>query len=90
MTSRLHKLAGATALLATPAFAQAPVDEPAPIELAGAGAEEEYEEEEIVITGARPRGAALGDIAPLETLDSRDVRATGATNITELLSALAP
>ncbi len=58
--------------------------------MAGASAEEEDEEEEIVVTGQRARGAALGDIPPLETLDSRDVRATGATNINELLAALAP
>jgi len=93
MTNRLQKIAGATAFLAAPAFGQtvpppAAVEEPALVEDAGAMGDEE--EEEIVITGARPRGAALGDIAPLETLDSRDVRATGATNITELLSALAP
>ena len=40
---------------------------------------DEVKDEEIVITGQRARGAALGDILPLETLDSRDVRATGRT-----------
>ncbi len=48
------------------------------------------EEEEIVITGARQRGSVVGDIPPEDTLDSRDVRATGATNISELLDAIAP
>jgi hypothetical protein len=48
------------------------------------------DEEEIVVTGARARGSAVGDIAPENTLDARDVRATGATSITELLDALAP
>ena len=48
------------------------------------------DEEEIVVTGARPRGSVVGDIPPENTLDARDVRATGATNITELLEALAP
>lgn len=48
------------------------------------------EEDAIVITGARPRGSVVGDIPPENTLDSRDVRATGATNINELLDALAP
>ena len=95
MTNRLHKLAGATAFLAAPALGQAApppptVEEPAIVEEAGAQSEEDGDEEEIVITGQRPRGAALGDIPPLETLDSRDVRATGATNINELLAALAP
>ncbi len=44
----------------------------------------------IVITGQRARGSVIGDIPPESTLDSRDVRATGATNISELLDALAP
>jgi hypothetical protein len=48
------------------------------------------DEEDIVITGQRPRGSVVGDIPPENTLDSRDVRATGATNINELLDALAP
>ena len=52
--------------------------------------EDEEDEEEIVITGARPRGSVIGDIPPENTLDGRDVRATGATNIHELLEALAP
>ena len=44
----------------------------------------------IVITGAKPRGSVVGDIPPENTLDARDVRATGATNINELLDAIAP
>src|SRR3954452_10797805 len=48
------------------------------------------DEEEIVITGAKPRGSVVGDIPPENTLDARDVRATGATSINELLDALAP
>ena len=48
------------------------------------------DEEAIVITGAKPRGSVVGDIPPENTLDARDVRATGATNINELLDAIAP
>jgi hypothetical protein len=48
------------------------------------------EEDAIVITGAKPAGSVIGDIPPENTLDARDVRATGATSITELLDALAP
>ncbi|MEA3081208.1 MAG: hypothetical protein QOD54_876 [Sphingomonadales bacterium] len=48
------------------------------------------DEEEIVVTGARARGSVTGDIPPENTLDARDVRATGATSISELLDALAP
>src|SRR5690348_1226021 len=48
------------------------------------------DEEAIVVTGARPRGSVVGDIPPENTLDARDIRATGATNINDLLDALAP
>jgi len=48
------------------------------------------EDEAIVITGAKPPGSVIGDIPPENTLDARDVRATGATSITDLLDALAP
>jgi hypothetical protein len=46
------------------------------------------EEEAIVITGQRPRGSVVGDIPPENTLDARDIRATGATTISELLDAV--
>ena len=48
------------------------------------------EEPEIVVVGAKPRGSVIGDIPPEDTLDARDVRATGATSVAELLDALAP
>src|SRR5690242_19694280 len=48
------------------------------------------DEAPIVINGAKARGSVIGDIPPEDVLDSRDVRATGATNINELLQALAP
>lgn len=74
-----------------PATATAPTTAPA---MTGAQpAPADYDEEEgdaIVVTGARARGSVVGDIPPENTLDSRDVRATGATNISELLDALAP
>jgi hypothetical protein len=53
--------------------------------------DEDYgDEEEIVIQGTRARGSVVGDIPPQNILDSRDVRATGATSIDDLLDALAP
>ncbi|HEX6604526.1 MAG TPA: TonB-dependent receptor [Sphingomicrobium sp.] len=52
--------------------------------------DEDEGEEAIVVTGQKPRGSVVGDIPPEKVLDARDVRATGATNITELLAALAP
>ena len=100
MTSRSPFLAGASValLFGSPAFAQTPPAAAAPAEPVVAppgeapAASDDYsdEEEAIVVTGARPRGSVVGDIPPEDTLDSRDVRATGATNITELLDALAP
>ncbi|NUS99515.1 MAG: TonB-dependent receptor plug domain-containing protein, partial [Sphingomonas sp.] len=53
--------------------------------------EDPYGEEggEIVVTGVR-RGSVVGDIPPENVLGGRDVRATGATDINELLDALAP
>ena len=60
------------------------VVEPTPVD------ELEEEDDGIVITGQRARGSVIGDIPPERTYDSRDVRATGATNVNELLEALAP
>lgn len=48
------------------------------------------DEQTVVVTGTRARGSAIGDIPPEETLTSRDVLATGATDINELLEALSP
>lgn len=55
--------------------------------------DEEYDEElgeEIVVTGQAPRGSVIGDIQPEVTLDRREIRAYGASNVAELLDALAP
>jgi hypothetical protein len=83
---------------------QATADQPAPAQPAPTAAaaqspdsggaaqpSDDYgDEDEIVVQGSRPRGAAIGDIPPENTLTARDVRATGATNVNELLEALAP
>src|SRR5438105_5757345 len=98
---RTTTLLASAALLfpaANPAHAQqAPASTPQPTTAqpgASTGAaqagEEIPEEQEIVIVGQKPRGSVIGDIPPEDTLDARDVRATGATSITELLDALAP
>src|SRR5688572_20407012 len=92
----------ATALalvLAAPAYAQAqetPQSEGAAVmqpatDPAAAPPVEEYEDdgEAIVVTGVR-RGTVIGDIPPENTLTARDVRATGATDMNELLEALSP
>ena len=63
-----------------------PSAQPEPVEL------DEFSDEDsetIVVTGQR-RGGVVGDIPPENILDPADLRATGATSISELLEALAP
>ena len=100
---RMRLLAGAALMLplGPPALAQdspppaeqgpAPVTDPSAAAEPPAGNGEEFgDEDEIVVTGQRPRGSVIGDIPPENVLNSRDVRATGATDINELLEALGP
>lgn len=47
-------------------------------------------EHEIVVTGARLRGAVEGDIPPEVTYSPREIRSIGASNVAELLQVLAP
>ena len=101
MTAKALLLSG-TALLASVAASAQDIPEPAPTadqqptEVPAPASDEpltEYEEEDsdtIVVTGSRPRGSAIGDIPPENVLTPGDVRATGASDITELLEALAP
>ena len=55
--------------------------------------EDDYADEgsgqEIVVQGQKPRGSVVGDIPPENTLTTRDIRATGATSISELLDSIA-
>ncbi|WP_334181239.1 TonB-dependent receptor [Novosphingobium sp.] len=52
--------------------------------------EDSGEEMEIVVSGQKPRGSVVGDIAPEVTFNSGDVRALGVSSVTELLEELAP
>ena len=95
MTSRSLLLASAATFFPmSPALSQSqqpPAPAPTTTRPAPAAQPDEFgEEEDIVITGQRPRGSVVGDIPAENTLDARDVRATGATNITDLLDAIAP
>ena len=87
-------LAQTTAAPATQpdATAQPTATTPAPTTAAPEAPADDYGDDEsaIVITGAKAPGSVVGDIPPENALDARDVRATGATSITELLDALAP
>jgi len=73
-------------LLAEPARAQAQNAPPPPEEEV---TYEDSESGEIIVTGIR-RGTVIGDIPPENLLGPRDIRATGASDITELLEALEP
>jgi hypothetical protein len=99
--NRLFLLAS-TSLLAIPVNAQvapAPAPEAAaepasaeqPATVVPEAAEEEGEDvdQEITVTGARPSGSVVGNIPPENVLNSRDIRATGATSIAELLNSIA-
>src|SRR3954451_18910280 len=99
LSHRLLLSSAALLPLATPAAAQPAQSAPASSQPVAAQPEapapdvtDPYADDEapIVITGAKARGSVVGDIPPEDTLDARDVRATGATNINELLDALAP
>lgn len=47
-------------------------------------------ENEIVVTGQRPRGSVISDVPPERTLSTLDVRAYGASDIGELLDTIRP
>ncbi|MBU2151648.1 MAG: TonB-dependent receptor, partial [Alphaproteobacteria bacterium] len=87
--------AGVSALvlvaLTTPAFAQDAVTS-APKAAAQAHPDDEaFEVDELVVTSsAKPRGSVIGDIPPEITLSPRDIRAYGVSNVSELITALAP
>src|SRR5690348_17015338 len=88
--ARLALLLGAALVIpAWPAAAQtAQAKSSAPQAAAPAGQSED--EDEIVVKGKPPRGSVVGDIPPQTVLHSRDVKATGATSLDELLDAIAP
>ena len=98
MFSKIPVLALLLASAARPALAQdsaAPatahagdpaVEAPPSDELSG---EEEDEGADIVVVGQKPRGSVIGDIPPQNLLTSRDIRATGATSVSESLDSIA-
>ena len=93
-------LAPLLASIAIPAFAQTvqapePSADPAVPEqqvdpIDDIYAEDEAVDEAVTVVAGPPRGSVIGDIPPENTLDARDIRATGATSIEELLEALEP
>lgn len=47
-------------------------------------------EDEVVVTGKRPPGSAIGDAQPVAVLDAEALRALGATSIEQLLKLIKP
>src|SRR5688572_27270903 len=91
MTLRPLLLATTALIAAQPTFAQevaapAATAQPVPDD----PYDEEAEEDTVVVTGQRPRGSVVGDIPAENVLGPRDIRATGATSIAELLEAVSP
>lgn len=78
-------------LLSGTAIGQAqPVNADAPLDRSAQDEGEDPEYGAIVVTGQRQRGAALGDIPPVQQLNAGDVRALGVSSVAELLEELAP
>ncbi len=99
MTSKSLLLsASALLLVPAPALAQsapAAEQEPQAQVPANSTADEAQDQDDsdaqtIVVTGHKLPGSVIGDIPPENTLTSRDIQATGATSIDELLDAIAP
>lgn len=57
---------------------------------AAAQEETDARDDEIVVTGKRPPGSAIGDIAPVAVLDAAALRALGATSMQQLAELLKP
>jgi len=74
---------------AAPATPAAPAPR-APAQPAPAAPSPDADDEEVVITGQKPRGSVPGDIPPEVTLNAADVRAYGVNNISDLLDQLSP
>ena len=79
----------AALLLATTALVAAPV-RAQDADAAAGSVDEPAGEEVIVIEAERPRGSVFIDVEPEEVLDARDIQATGATSVAELLQAIEP
>jgi len=77
------------AALAAPSATAQPRPQLNPPQPAAAPAADQ-EDDDIVVTGKPPRGSVVGDIPPVNVLDSHDVKATGASSFDELLEAIAP
>ncbi len=88
----LYALAsGAIQTAPAPQTAPPPVDDGQEDELpTGAPSGAGYTLDDVIVTGVRPRGSVQGDIEPDIVLDAEQLRAYGASNITELLTALEP
>lgn len=77
---------------AAPGALMAQGADPQPAATAPAQSEstDDMSDEEIVVSGVRPRGSVIGTIEPEQRLGPADVRALGVTSVSELITELAP
>ncbi|TKD53282.1 porin family protein [Sphingomonas baiyangensis] len=89
---RFPRTATALWLVLLPGAALAQQAPPEPPEVTGAevDAGETEAADEIVVTGARERGAVIGDVPPEQQLSPADIRAYGVSSVAELLEELSP
>ena len=87
MIGRFAFLSALLAGVSAPALAQEAAPAAAPAE---AVHPEDADEEEIVVTGQRERGAVIGDIKPEVQLNPADIRSYGVSSVAELLTELSP
>ena len=102
MIGRTAALAALLASTSAPVFAQEATPAPQAVqempaeaatntEAAAQATTDEYaDEEDIVVTGSRERGAVIGDIRPEVQLTPADIRSYGVNSVAELLEELAP
>lgn len=93
MTAVLMTTASPVAMAAVQtesAAAQQSEQEPEPGAPGGAGEGMGEDVEEVVITGAPPRGSVPGDVKPELVLSPADIRAYGVGSLAELLTELEP
>lgn len=85
----LSALAGATGAQAK-AGAPAEPQIGAQTAAAQAGLSDDDQEDDVVVTGQRERGAVIGNIKPEQQFNSGDIRALGISSVNDLLTELGP
>ncbi len=81
-------LLGSTALMASPALAQA---DPAPVKIADSSADSGNPANDIVVTGTRSSGRkAINSVSPIDVYSNDKLTGTGETTLTSALTQISP